>query len=80
MGVQVAVFNLGWVLKGEPSVRNVLFICVDDLRPELNCYGKTRIVSPNVDALAAGGYQFNRAYIQQAICCPVAGPRRRTKP
>ncbi len=53
-----------------PAARNVLFICVDDLRPELNCYGKSQIVSPNIDRLAAGGFQFNRAYIQQAICSP----------
>jgi iduronate 2-sulfatase len=30
---------------------NILFIAVDDLRPELNCYGRTHIVSPNIDRL-----------------------------
>ena len=32
---------------------NVLFIAVDDLRPELNCYGQDHIISPNLDRLAA---------------------------
>ena len=31
---------------------NILLICVDDLRPELNCYGAGHIHSPNIDALA----------------------------
>jgi arylsulfatase A-like enzyme len=49
---------------------NVLFIAVDDLRPELNCYGRTHIKSPNIDKLAKSGTQFNRAYCQQAVCSP----------
>jgi arylsulfatase A-like enzyme len=48
---------------------NVLFIAVDDLRPELGCYGGMA-KSPNLDALAAKGLIFNRAYCQQAVCSP----------
>jgi iduronate 2-sulfatase len=47
---------------------NVLFIAVDDLRPELNCYGNNKIISPNIDRLAQKGVLFERAYCQQAIC------------
>ncbi len=49
---------------------NVLFIAIDDLRPELGCYGSPIAVSPNLDALAKDGLLFNRAYCQQAICRP----------
>lgn len=49
---------------------NVLFIAIDDLRPELGCYGSPIAVTPNIDALAASGLMFNRAYCQQAICRP----------
>jgi len=41
---------------------NVLFIAIDDLRPELGCYGSDIAVSPNLDKLAGQGLLFNRAY------------------
>jgi Sulfatase len=47
---------------------NILFIAVDDLRPELGCYGLSDIRSPNVDRLAANGVLFNRAYCQYPVC------------
>ena len=49
---------------------NVLFIAVDDLRPELNCYGENIVHSPNIDRIAREGMRFNRAYCQEAICGP----------
>ena len=49
---------------------NVLFIVVDDLRPELSCYGNTVVKTPNFDRLAKRGMVFNRAYCQQSICSP----------
>lgn len=47
---------------------NVLFIAIDDLRPELGAYGASHIISPNIDKLAEEGILFRRAYVQQAIC------------
>ncbi len=49
---------------------NVLFLAVDDLRPQLGCYGVSDIKSPNIDRLAGQGLLFNRAYCQQAVCSP----------
>lgn len=54
----------------EPKPLNVLFIAIDDLRPELGCYGSDVARTPNMDALAEQGLLFNRAYCQQAICGP----------
>ncbi|QDU89574.1 Choline-sulfatase [Pirellulimonas nuda] len=47
---------------------NVLLICVDDLRPELGCYGVDYIHSPNIDRLAARGRVFHRHYVQAPTC------------
>ena len=49
---------------------NVLFIAVDDLRPELGCYGNQIVKTPNIDRLAARGTIFNHAYVSQAVCSP----------
>ncbi|MCC2669633.1 MAG: betC 4 [Armatimonadetes bacterium] len=49
---------------------NVLFISVDDLRPELGCYGNPVVKTPNIDRLASRGTLFSRAYCQQAVCSP----------
>lgn len=49
---------------------NVLFIAVDDLRPELGCYGANHMKTPNFDRLARSGTLFQRAYCQQAVCAP----------
>jgi iduronate 2-sulfatase len=47
---------------------NVLLICVDDLRPELGCYGKPYIQSPNIDRLAQEGRLFQHHFVQAPTC------------
>ena len=49
---------------------NILFIAVDDLRPEFGAYGANYVKSPNLDRIAKEGITFNRAYCQQAVCSP----------
>ena len=47
---------------------NVLFIFVDDLRPQLGCYGHTQMKTPNIDQLAEGGLLFNASYCNVPVC------------
>jgi len=49
---------------------SVLMIAIDDLRPDLGCYGNRTVHTPNIDALAARGCVFEHAYCQQAVCSP----------
>jgi len=49
---------------------NVLFIAVDDLRPEIGCYGAAHMKTPHLDRLASQGMLFERAYCQVAVCNP----------
>lgn len=73
--IAVVLAAMSWLSDGGAAAPpadklNVLMIAVDDLRPELNCYGKSAVKSPHIDRLAAGGVLFNRAYCQQAVCSP----------
>lgn len=49
---------------------NVLFISVDDMRPEIGCYGNEEIKTPCFDAFAKTGTTFMKAYCQSAVCAP----------
>ena len=57
--------------EGKKKPFNVLFIISDDLtRTALSCYGNTVCNTPNIDALAARGVRFTRAYCQGTYCGP----------
>ncbi len=49
---------------------NVVFITIDDLRPELATYKVDGILTPHIDRLAAKGLRFNAAYCQYPVCNP----------
>jgi len=47
---------------------NVLFICIDDLRPDLKVYGNQMVHSPNIDKLAGQATLFKNQYVTQPTC------------
>ena len=68
-----AAFTTGLLPRQKANAQgsyNVLFFMVDDLRPLLGCYGYPQMHTPNIDALAARGTLFTRAYCQYPMCNP----------
>jgi arylsulfatase A-like enzyme len=63
-------FRTPFARRSGPGKPNVLFIPVDDLRPQLGCYGHSQMFSPSIDALAGRGVLFNRCYCQAPLCGP----------
>eukprot|EP00041_Stephanoeca_diplocostata_P021301 m.493376 g.493376 ORF g.493376 m.493376 type:complete len:574 (+) comp21793_c0_seq4:238-1959(+) len=57
-------------VRNSPIRPNVVYIVVDDLRPELPIYGQDYVYAPHLSALAARGLTFDHAYCQQAVCSP----------
>ena len=54
-----------------PVPPNVVVITIDTIRADhLGCYGYKQIHTPNIDALAAGGYRFTRAYTPVPVTLP----------
>jgi arylsulfatase A-like enzyme len=53
------------------DIKNILFIMCDQLRADyLSCAGHPTLETPNIDALAARGVKFDRAYTQSPVCGP----------
>jgi len=49
---------------------NILMIIVDDLKPNLGCYGNDLAKTPNIDKIAQAGVVFTNAHANQAVCGP----------
>jgi arylsulfatase A-like enzyme len=49
--------------------KNILFIMFDQLRWDyLSCAGHSHLLTQHIDALAAEGVRFKRAYVQSPVC------------
>jgi arylsulfatase A-like enzyme len=71
MKALLALFLLLFLgIQKEPAKKqpNILFIAVDDLRPELGCYGNEIIKTPNIDKLAADGHLFKNHFVSVPTC------------
>lgn len=54
----------------EVSRPNILWLTSEDHGPEMGCYGDKLARTPNVDALAARGMLFKRAWSTAPVCAP----------
>jgi arylsulfatase A-like enzyme len=70
VGLSLCYLGCGDMENESEDRPNILFIIVDDLRPELGCYGNREIKTPHIDQLAQEGLVFTQAYSQAAACAP----------
>ena len=69
--VFVAGLLLGILAYSNATQLNVLFLMVEDLRPEFNqAYGQDNLVTPNLDRFTKTSLTFDRAYVQYSHCSP----------
>ncbi len=65
----VAVLALCAAAHADQQSKNILLICIDDLRPVMGCYdGAAK--TPHMDKLADSAAVFTRHYIQWPVCGP----------
>ncbi|CAN5392495.1 hypothetical protein BH11PLA2_BH11PLA2_23500 [soil metagenome] len=76
MTTRIITLLLPWVLltplhaAPEPVRPNVVILLTDDQGMlDVNCYGSTDLITPNMDKLAATGVRFTQAYAH-TVCCP----------
>jgi iduronate 2-sulfatase len=62
------LWNCSSINKDKTIHPNVLFIAVDDLRPELGIYGNKIVKTPHMDLLAKRGSYFTNHYVQVPTC------------
>ncbi|MCH2208769.1 MAG: sulfatase [Lentisphaerales bacterium] len=62
------LITLSSISMAETNKYNVLFIAIDDLRPELGCYGVDYAQSPELDSFAKEATVFDRHYVQVTTC------------
>ncbi|MGD7653031.1 MAG: sulfatase [Verrucomicrobiales bacterium] len=70
----MALSPIGWTQASDPaavtSPKNILFIAADDLNCDINTFGASHVITPNLDRLAKMGTRFDNAFCQQPLCGP----------
>ncbi len=72
LAITASTLTLSSELMAQKRGLNVLMVVVDDLRPELGCYGVEDVKSPNIDRLATKGVVLKNAYCN----IPISGASR----
>lgn len=49
---------------------NILWISLEDISPDLGCYGDKYAVTPNIDRLASQSLLFTNAFSHSGVCAP----------
>lgn len=64
------VFGTLAATQGAERRPNILWISLEDISPDLGCYGDAQAITPNIDGLAKQGARFTRAFTHAGVCAP----------
>ena len=81
IGRGILLVVIGWLtfahLPVTPTTRaapspkpNFIWIILDDVSPDLGCYGDKQAITPNMDRVAREGARFTRAFTHAPVCAP----------
>ena len=62
------IYSCSVIQQDQSKQTNVLFIAIDDLRPQLNCYGEKYMHTPHLDQLAETGRLFKNHFVHVPTC------------
>ena len=74
--ILLLVFNLSLFLRCsnlpevEKKLPNILWITVEDISPNLGCYGDSLANTPTLDAMASKGFRYDNAIANAPVCAP----------
>lgn len=67
----ISCFGVNTLKAAPPEKPNIVFILADDLGyGDLNCFGATKVTTPNIDRIAERGIRFTNAYSPHSVCTP----------
>lgn len=55
---------------GKDDMPNIIYISIEDMKPDLACYGNPIVHSPNLDDFAGDAVLFRDVHCQVALCTP----------
>lgn len=64
------IFSIESCREVSPNPPNILWITVEDISPDLGCYGDSLAHTPALDALASEGFIYNNAIANAPVCAP----------
>lgn len=66
----VFLFTLISCIQKKEIKPNILWIYVEDISPNLSCYGDEQVKTPNIDDLANHGVLFANTFMPAPVCSP----------
>ncbi len=64
------ILSTGWSLAQNPDLPNILWISVEDISPDIGCYGDENAHTPVLDKLAETGVRYTNAIANAPVCAP----------